>query len=156
VRGRSAFTAHDAPERSDMSTVDRFGVSMDPELLRAFDRLIERKGYRSRSEAIRDIVRNALVEEEWRSGAEFVVGTVTLVYDHDSHELAHALMDLQHRHHEAIACTTHIHLDEHNCLEVVVVRGPAREVREIGDRLISTRGVKHGRLSCSTTGRELR
>jgi CopG family nickel-responsive transcriptional regulator len=139
-----------------MGLVDRFGVSMDPELLRAFDRLIERKGYRSRSEAIRDIVRNALVEEEWRGGDEYVVGTVTLVYDHDSHELAHALMDLQHQHHEAIACTTHIHLDEHNCLEVVVVRGPARDVRQIGDRLISTRGVKHGRLSCSTTGRDLR
>ena len=89
-------------------------------------------------------------------GDQAVIGTVTLVYDHDSHDLAHELMDLQHHHHEAIVCTTHVHMDAKNCLEVVVVRGPASEVRQIGDRLISTRGVKHGRLTCSTTGRALR
>jgi CopG family nickel-responsive transcriptional regulator len=139
-----------------MDGVDRFGVSMDPELLAAFDRLRRQRGYRNRSEAIRDIVRNALVEEEWRDADHPVIGTVTLVYDHDSHDLAHALMELQHQHHEAVVCTTHVHMDAHNCLEVVVVRGPAGVVREIGDRLISTRGVKHGRLTCSTTGRALR
>jgi CopG family nickel-responsive transcriptional regulator len=139
-----------------VSLVERFGISMDRELLHSFDRLIRRKGYRSRSEAIRDIVRDKLVEEEWADGGHLVVGTVTLVYDHDSHELAHALMDLQHHHHEAITCTTHIHMDEHNCLEVVVVRGTPEEVRSVADRLISTRGVKHGRLVCSTTGQALK
>jgi CopG family transcriptional regulator, nickel-responsive regulator len=136
--------------------VDRFGVSMDPELLAAFDQLTRRRGYKSRSEAIRDIVRRALVEDEWRDGDRPVIGTVTLVYDHDSHDLAHELMDLQHHHHEAIVCATHVHMDAHNCLEVIVVRGSASIVRQIGERLISTRGVKHGRLTCSTTGRELR
>src|SRR5712692_6586530 len=96
--------------------VDRFGVSMDPELLTAFDQLTRRRGYKSRSEAIRDIVRHALVEEEWREGDQPVIGTVTLVYDHDSHDLAHELMDLQHHHHEAIVCTTHVHMDAHNCM----------------------------------------
>jgi CopG family nickel-responsive transcriptional regulator len=129
---------------------------MDPSLLHSFDQLIRRKGYRSRSEAIRDIVREKLVEEEWQDGDHLVVGTVTLVYDHDSHELAHALMDLQHHYHEAITCTTHVHMDAHNCLEVVVVRGTPGDVRAVADRLISTRGVKHGRLICSTTGAALR
>jgi CopG family nickel-responsive transcriptional regulator len=129
---------------------------MDPELLSAFDQLRRRRGYKSRSEAIRDIVRHALVEEEWQDGDQSVIGTVTLVYDHDSHDLAHALMELQHHHHESIVCATHVHMDAHNCLEVIVVRGAAGTVREIGDRLISTRGVKHGRLTCSTTGRTLR
>ena len=139
-----------------MDHVDRFGVSMDPELLAAFDQLTRRRGYKSRSEAIRDIVRHALVEDEWRDGDRPVIGTVTLVYDHDSHDLAHELMDLQHDQHEAIVCATHVHMDAHNCLEVIVVRGSASVVRQIGERLISTRGVKHGRLTCSTTGRALR
>jgi CopG family nickel-responsive transcriptional regulator len=139
-----------------MDRVERFGVSMDPALLAGLDELVSRRGYRSRSEAVRDMVRGALVEREWGEDERPVIGTVTLVYDHDAHDLAHELMDLQHDHHEAIVCTTHVHMDAHNCLEVVVVRGPAATVRRIGDRLISTRGVKHGRLTCSTTGTALR
>lgn len=129
---------------------------MEPELLTAFDRLVEQRGYKTRSEAIRDIVRAVLVEEEWQDEERPVMGTVTLVYDHDSHDLAHELMDLQHDHHDAIVCTTHVHMDRHNCLEVIVVRGAAGLVRRIGDRLISTRGVKHGRITCSTTGSRLK
>jgi len=138
-----------------LDRVNRFGVSMEPELLRAFDELSRRRGYASRSEAIRDIVRGVLVEEEWADAAHPVIGTVTLVYDHHAHDLASVLMDLQHDFHESIVCTTHVHMDAHNCMEVVVVRGAAGVVRDIGDRLISTRGVKHGRLTCSTTGTAL-
>jgi CopG family transcriptional regulator, nickel-responsive regulator len=128
---------------------------MDAELLSGFDRLIRRKGYTNRSEALRDLVRDALVQNEWESD-EWVVGTLSLVYDHDTHELAHVLMDLQHEHHRSIVCATHVHLDAHNCLEVLVVRGLAGDVRQIADRLIATRGVKHGHLSCTTTGERLK
>jgi CopG family nickel-responsive transcriptional regulator len=138
-----------------MGQLERFGVSMDADLLGRFDRLIHRKGYTNRSEALRDLVRDALVQDEWASD-EWVVGTISLVYDHDTHELAHVLMDLQHEYHRAIVCTTHVHLDAHNCLEVLVVRGLAGDVRGIADRLIGTRGVKHGQLSCTTTGQHLK
>lgn len=135
-----------------MPYVERFGVSMSPELLKAFDARIRQKGYASRSEAIRDIVRNYLVEEQWQDEKETVVGTVTLVYDHHTRELDSALTEMQHEHHDAIQCATHVHLDHHNCLEVIVVKGKSKQVREIGDRLISARGVKHGKIVCTTTG----
>jgi CopG family nickel-responsive transcriptional regulator len=138
-----------------MDRVYRFGVSMEPELLAAFDELSRRRGYTSRSEAIRHIVRGVLVEEEWADADREVIGTVTLVYDHHAHDLPAVLMDLQHEFHESVVCTTHVHMDAHNCLEVVVVRGTASTVRQIGNRLISARGVKHGRLTCSTTGADL-
>ena len=138
-----------------MATLERFGVSMDGKLLAEFDRRIARAGYASRSEALRDMVRDYLVEREWESGGDVVVGTVTIVYDHHQREVESALTELQHEHHEAIACTTHVHLDPHNCLEVVVVRGTAAQVRRIAEHLISLRGVKHGKLVCTTTGRDL-
>jgi CopG family nickel-responsive transcriptional regulator len=132
-----------------MPTLERFGVSMEDELLTSFDRLIARKGYSSRSEAIRDLVRRELVEEEWTDPAAEVIGTVTLVYDH---ELTAALTGAQHEHHCEIVCTTHVHVDATNCIEVVVVRGGSAEVRHIAETLISRRGVKHGQLVCTTTG----
>ena len=138
-----------------MSHVERFGVSMSPELLKAFDARIRQKGYANRSEAIRDIVRNYLVEEQWQEEKETVVGTVTLVYDHHTRELDSVLTEMQHEHHDAIQCATHVHLDHHNCLEVIVVKGNSKQVREIGDRLISARGVKHGKIVCTTTGEGL-
>jgi len=138
-----------------MSELERFGVSMDGKLLAELDRRIARAGYASRSEALRDMVRDYLVEREWESGGDVVVGTVTIVYDHHQREVESALTELQHEHHEAIACTTHVHLDPHNCLEVVVVRGTADQVRRIAEHLISLRGVKHGKLVCTTTGRDL-
>jgi len=138
-----------------MEKVKRFGVSIPQELVRAFDARTRRKGYRTRSQAIRDIMREYLVSGEWEGGRKQVVGTVTIVYDHDTRELSHALTELQHRFHDAISCATHVHLDDHNCLEVIVVKGRSDQVRAIADRLISTRGVKHGKLVCTTTGHTL-
>jgi len=133
----------------------RFGVSIPAQLIEAFDKRIRAKGYRTRSEAIRDIIRSYLVEGEWERHEGSVVGTITVVYDHHTRELTRALTDVQHHFHGAIYCSTHVHLDEDNCLEVIVVRGRSEEVQGIADRLISTRGVKHGRLVCTTTGEGL-
>ncbi|MGE5189857.1 MAG: nickel-responsive transcriptional regulator NikR [Gemmatimonadota bacterium] len=139
-----------------MGEVTRFGVSLDEKLLRQFDRLIVRKGYANRSEAIRDLIRETLVREQWELGAEDAVGTITLVYDHDTRDLSDKLTDLQHAHYESIVSTLHVHLDPHHCLEVLVLRGTARALKEIADRLIGTRGVKHGTFSATTAGHALR
>ena len=128
---------------------------MSRELLRRFDRVIHERGYRTRSEAIRDVVRNHLVEAEWSVSEGEVVATITLVYDHGTHDLPHTLSDVQHEFHDAVLCATHVHLDHENCLEVVVLRGPVEMVRSVADRLIATRGVKHGKLVCTTTGAAL-
>jgi len=133
----------------------RFGVSIPDDLLNKLDRLADKKGYSNRSEVIRDLIRDRFVEKEWELGNKEVVGTVTLVYNHESHELADKLTDLQHHYHKDIISTTHIHLDEHNCLEVLVVRGKATKIKGIADLLISTKGVKHGKLVMTTTGKEI-
>ncbi|GBC96939.1 Putative nickel-responsive regulator [bacterium HR16] len=138
-----------------MAKLKRFGVSIPADLVDAFDRLIQVKGYQNRSEAIRDLMRDALVESEWESDAGEVVGTVTIVYNHEARELSRKITQLQHRAMDAVVCTTHVHLDEHNCMEVVVVRGSAEEVRAIADQLISMKGIKHGKLVCTTTGKSL-
>lgn len=138
-----------------MARTVRFGVAMDDDLLGKFDRVIDSKGYENRSEAIRDLVRNLLVEEEWAAGAEETVGTITLVYDHHVHDLQDTLTDLQHDLHEAIISTVHVHLDAHNCLEVLIVKGKSGDIKAAADRLIGTKGVKHGRLTMTTTGKEL-
>ena len=132
----------------------RFGVSMDDILLGKLDTFIKRKGYANRSEAIRDFVRENLVEEEWETGKP-VVGTVTLIYDHDALELPKKLTDLQHHFHKEIISTTHIHLDEHNCLEILALKGKGEKVKAIADRLIAAKGVKHGKLVMPTTGKGL-
>ncbi len=138
-----------------MSDLVRFGVSMEQELLDKLDALVKERGYEYRSEAIRDLVRREAVRGEWEDPNAEVVGTVTIVYEHDEHGLGQALNAMQHSHHHAVICTTHIHLDEQNCLEVVIVRGAAPEVRHVADELIAARGVKHGDLICSTTGRRI-
>ena len=138
-----------------MAELTRFGISMDGTLLEQFDALIERKGYVNRSEAIRDLVRGALVEDQWSRGDEQTVGTVSLVYDHHTRDLADKLTEHQHANHDAIISALHIHLDHHNCLEVVVVKGSAEEVRRLADEMIGTRGVKHGQLAMTTTGQGL-
>ncbi len=135
-----------------MSQVSRFSVSMDDQLLERFDQHVQSARYASRSEALRDIVRDYLVEGEWQANDKEVIGTITLVYDHHQRELDHTLIDLQHRYHTSIICSTHVHLDHDNCLEVIVVRGDSEAVRSIADQLISARGVKHGKLVCTTTG----
>jgi CopG family nickel-responsive transcriptional regulator len=138
-----------------MSDLTRFGISIDDRLLKRFDDLIADKGYVNRSEAIRDLIRNALVEEAWARGDEETVGTVTLVYDHHTRDLADKLTEQQHSHHEAIVSALHVHLDAHHCLEVVVVKGKARSVKRLADELIGTKGVKHGKLVTTTTGKGL-
>jgi CopG family nickel-responsive transcriptional regulator len=138
-----------------MSELRRFGISMESALLERFDRLISRKGYTNRSEAIRDLVRDALVGEEWESGDSETVGAISIVYDHDRRDLQEILTRLQHRFHKTILSTLHIHLDEHNCLEIVAARGRAADIRSIADQLIGAKGVKHGKLSLTTTGRHL-
>ncbi|HTN42550.1 MAG TPA: nickel-responsive transcriptional regulator NikR [Nitrospiria bacterium] len=137
-----------------MKKTIRFGVSLDHHLLEGFDRLIRDKKYVNRSEAIRDLIRDQLVEEEWKFG-EKVVGTITIVYDHDVRELGETLAHLQHQYHKAVQSTLHVHLDERNCMEVLVVMGKGAAVRAIADRLIGTKGVKHGKLTMTTTGKAL-
>lgn len=138
-----------------MAIVERFGVSMDKELLCDLDGLVEERGYTSRSEAIRDLVRKEMVRTEWSDPKAEVVGTVSIVYEHHEHHLSDTLADLQHRHHKSIVSTTHVHLDTHNCLEVIIVRGPSGLVKKIADTLISTKGVKHGGAVATTTGKAL-
>lgn len=138
-----------------MSGLMRFGVSIDSQLIKKFDALVARKGYTTRSEAIRDMIRDSLVEQEWEAEDRETVGTITIVYNHHTRELEHALTDMQHKSFHQIVSTLHVHLDAHNCLEVLVVKGMSREIRKIADRLIGTRGVKHGKLTTTTTGKEL-
>jgi len=138
-----------------MSEITRFGVSIDSQLINKFDALIGQKGYTTRSEAIRDMIRDSLVEQEWEAEDLETVGTITLVYNHHTRELDHALTDIQHKSFHQIVSALHIHLDAHNCLEVLVVKGKSSEIRKIADRLIGTRGVKHGKLTTTTTGKEL-
>ena len=126
--------------------LERFGVSMDAALLRAFDALWVRKGYPNRSEALRDLVRQALVRDAWGDDEARVLGAVTIVYDHHQRELTNELLDRQHDAAAEIVCTTHVHLDHHHCLEVVLCRGKAKDVRGLADQLIGLRGVKHGDL----------
>lgn len=138
-----------------MSGVMRFGVAMDKLLLEKFDRLILKKGYKNRSESIRDLVRNNLVEEEWEIGGQETVGTVTIVYSHHVRELSDILTELQHQYHAEIISCMHVHLDTHNCLEVLAVKGRPMRIKQIADKLIATKGVKHGKLAMTTMGKDL-
>ncbi len=133
----------------------RFGVSLKEDLLNKFDLLLAEEGYASRSEAIRDLIRDALVRREWINEETEIAGVTTLVYNHHEHELAQKLTDVQHRDYGLIVASLHAHLDEHNCLEAVMLKGKAREVKRIADSLISTRGVKHGQFVATTTGTTL-
>jgi CopG family nickel-responsive transcriptional regulator len=137
-----------------MSEIVRFGVSLEKELLKKFDRLIKEKKYPNRSEAIRDLIRENLVKKEWIEGKE-VAGAITLVFDHHKRELVNTLTDIQHDFHQLIISSQHIHLDHDNCLEIIVVRGKPIEVRGLADKLKSTKGVKYGSLSIATTGKGL-
>ena len=122
----------------------RFGVSLDEDLLEPFDALCARKGYGNRSEAIRDLIRRALVEEDWQNPQLMGAGTLTLVYDHHKNDLSRRLTQMQHDEHDIIVATLHVHLDHDNCLEVLVLKGDPERVRRLADKLISCKGVKHG------------
>jgi CopG family nickel-responsive transcriptional regulator len=138
--------------------LERIGISLEEELLEQFDKLIAEKGYVNRSEAIRDLIRDALVQRSWSDsdGREERVAVATLVYDHDSSSLAQKLAHIQHENHKAVVSALHVHMDEHNCLEVLVLRGRAKDVISMGEGLVSTKGVKFGKLVPATTGQDLR
>lgn len=129
-----------------MDKVTRFGVSLEPALLKKFDGLLKRKGYASRSEAVRDLVRQALNEEGISSPKGNVVGTLTLLYDHDASHLSDRMTHLQHEYHQLISSTTHIHIDHHRCLEVLVVSGKASQIRKMADSIRALKGVLQGEL----------
>lgn len=130
-----------------MPTLTRISISLETALLDAFDRRNATKGYATRSEAIRDLIRDRLVHEEAEQAAGEQVAVVTLVYDHHARELAAKLIDKQHHHHELVVSSLHVHLGERHCLEVSVLRGPAAEVRHLGDELLATKGVLHGEVT---------
>ena len=134
-----------------MADLVRFGVSLDAALLERFDKLIAGKGYTNRSEALRDLIRDQLVAEEWRGGNDNAVAVVSLVYDHHRLDLPKRLMQEQHNHHDLVNSALHIHLDHHNCLEVLVLRGKAKKIKALADSLGSTRGVKHSKQMLTTT-----
>ena len=137
-----------------MSELVRFGVSMDRDLLTALDGIIERRGYANRSEALRDFIRAEQVRESWEDRTGTAVATLTLVYDHHVREAGERLTDLQHDHGDLVQSTLHVHLTHRMCLEVIVMLGESARIQRLADRLISARGVKHGRL-VATAGDEL-
>jgi CopG family transcriptional regulator, nickel-responsive regulator len=141
--------------RMKKETVSRFSVSLPPSLLGQLDEMAQEKGYDNRSLAIADMIRAHLVDHRQKFGDEVIAGTITLVYDHHKPHLQATLTDIQHDHHDVILSTVHIHLDHHNCLEVLLVRGKAGVIRKIADELVSAKGVKHGKLTVTTTGKDL-
>ncbi|HON77678.1 MAG TPA: nickel-responsive transcriptional regulator NikR [Spirochaetota bacterium] len=138
-----------------MHNIVRFGVSIDDKLLSRFDTIIETKGYVNRSEAIRDLIRNTLVSEDISNPDTEVIGTLTLIYSHDEHEVSDRLNEIQHGYYKNVISSTHVHLDEHNCLEVLILRGRVQEVQFISDNLQSVKNVRHGRLTVTSTGKNL-
>lgn len=138
-----------------MDHLVRFGVSLDQRLLDEFDRHIKRRRYSSRSEALRDLIRDNLVGQEWNDNKE-TVGTITFVYDHHIPDLTGKLTDIQHDYQGQILSGMHVHLDHDHCLEVLVVKGKGSEIKKVADALVSVKGVKHGKLTMTTTGKALR
>lgn len=133
----------------------RFGVSMNDKLLNEFDRLIKEKGYKNRSEALRKLVREKLVQKEWEESKDEIIATITIVYSHETSELTENLTEIQHKYYKQIISTMHIHLDKHNCLEILAIKGKANEVKNIADKILSAKGIKHGQLATTSTGKKL-
>ena len=138
-----------------MKNAVRFSVSMSPELLRKFDDVIRGRWYTNRSKAIRDLIRDYIVGREWEKSEKEVMGSLTLIYNHHTRGLVSKLISIQHQQHINIISTMHVHLDHHNCMEILAIRGSPNVVNKISNRLISTRGVKHGKLVMTTTGEEV-
>ncbi len=132
----------------------RFSISLEEDLLEDFDEFIRQQRYENRSEAIRDLIRSSFIKEEWQ-GDKDVMGVITLVYDHHQPNLQEKVTELQHDYHHQIVSTTHVHMDHHNCLEVIIVRGKAAELTELANMLSSLRGVRDGKLAMSSTGKHL-
>ena len=138
-----------------MGKTIRFGVSLNSDLLDKFDALCEERSYPNRSEAIRDLIRGVLVEKEQQLGSAEIAGVLTLVYDHHFSDLSQRLVEIQHDEHDVILTSVHVHLDHHNCLEVLILKGAGDAIKRLSDKLISTKGVKHGKLTLTTTGQGL-
>ncbi len=134
--------------------LNRFGVSMSADLLTQLDELVRARGYSNRSQAIADMVRDQLVEHRGKEGNRKIAGTITVVYDHHKRNIQSLLTSIQHDFGEHIISTMHVHLDHHNCLEILAVRGRASLIRQLADKLIAAKGVKHGKLTMTTTGEE--
>lgn len=132
----------------------RFSISLEDNLLEIFDRHIKSRSYNNRSEAIRDLIRKAFVKEEWEADKQ-VMGVISLVYDHHQHKLQEKVTEVQHDYHHHIVSTTHVHMDHNNCLEVIIVRGKAKEVQDLADHLTALKGVRDGNLAMSSTGKAL-
>jgi CopG family transcriptional regulator, nickel-responsive regulator len=130
-----------------MAGIERVGVSLEKELLEAFDKLIAEKGYQSRSEAIRDLIRQQLSDNRLRNDKAEAVAAVVLVYDHHATAIMERLTELQHSHVLKTISSLHVHLDHHDCLEVIVLRGKVGEINKMGEKLISIKGVKLGRVN---------
>ena len=130
-----------------MADLTRVSISLEEDLLTAFDKLIAKKGYATRSEAIRDLIRDLLIRQDARSKHGEKVAVVTMVFDHHARELAAKLIDKEHHHHDLVVSTLHVHLGERHCLEVSVLRGPGHEVTHLGDELLATKGVLHGDIT---------
>jgi CopG family nickel-responsive transcriptional regulator len=135
-----------------MSNIIRFGVSLEEDLLDNFDRLIKKRKYTNRSEAIRDLIRQELLKKDLEEDRE-VAGAITYIYDHHQRDLLNKIIDVQHDHQDIIQSSQHIHLDHHNCLEIVAVKGNSSKVSKLADNIKSLKGVKHGSLSVSGTGK---
>jgi CopG family transcriptional regulator, nickel-responsive regulator len=133
----------------------RFSISVPASLARQLDRMAREKGYDNRSLAVADMIRAHLVEHRQSFGEEEIAGTITLLYDHHKQHVQAALTDIQHDHHGIIIATLHVHLDHHNCMEVLAVRGQATVIKRIADELIAAKGVKHGKLTVTSTGENL-
>lgn len=137
-----------------MSHTTRFAVSLDSKLLDSFDRVIEEQGYNNRSEAVRDLIRDKLVTQNWDDKEE-TVGTITLIFNHHLYTLSDDLTSKQHEHHSLIISSMHLHLDHDNCLEIIAVKGKGNDIRKLANSLISMKGVKHGKLTLTTSGKEI-
>jgi len=138
-----------------MGKTIRFGVSLNSDLLEQFDDLCDEKSYPNRSEAIRDLIRAVLVEKEQQANETEIAAVLSLVFDHHVSDLSQRLVEIQHDEHEVILTTVHVHLDHHNCLEVLILKGAGDAIRRLADKLVATKGVKHGKLTLTTTGRKL-
>jgi len=133
-------------ERATMENITRFGVSVKPDLLKKFDRRIKKEGYTNRSEAIRDIIRRNLIMEKNKDPNAEAIGTLTMIYDHHVGSLTDRLLDLQHDHTKEILVTTHVHINHHNCLEVIVLKGKVGTIQKLADKIKALKGIKHGEL----------
>jgi len=138
-----------------MGRVSRATISLEPELFKQFDSFAAKSGYATRSEAVKALMRSALVQQEWQTGRD-VAGAIVMVYDHHKGAIVKKLTDVQHDFGELIVCTQHVHLDHHHCMEVVVVRGAAAKIRELLAGLKAVKGVKHSSLITATTGEGVR